>query len=234
MDVNADQKTDTQELKFGAGFMINSLLFAKDQDGNQLLSLEETGVSPGTISLLDTDADNQVSAGEMITTANRIIDGLVPILDMDGDGALSRAELGIFELLFSSGPAEVAQQDSSSLNVNEALDLNTIPDRMRQAGFQGSDNLLYYVLGSTYADWPWQPDPADPDAMRLSAQRGDIYEWFDKIVMNVADKMEANPEQTVTAIINDGPDRLGFRLGPAIMEKLTKFGDRAQIGTIYV
>lgn len=111
--------------------------------------------------------------------------------------------------------------------------MTTLPDRMREAGFQGTDNPLYYALASTYADWPWQPDPADPDFVRLSERRGEIYEWFDKIVMDVANTMESNPQQKVTAIINDGPDRLGFRLGPAIMEKLNKFGTRAQMGTLY-
>lgn len=233
LDVNADTKTDTQELKFGAGFMMNSLLYAKDQDGNLLLSAKEAGMAPGTIGLFDTDSDGQLSAGEMISETNKIIDGLVPLLDKDGDNALSRAELGIFELLFSSRPSAVENQESNYSSVEEALDMTTLPDRMREAGFQGTDNQLYYALASTYADWPWQPDPADPDFVRLSERRGEIYEWFDKIVMDVANKMESNPQQKVTAIINDGPDRLGFRLGPAIMEKLNKFGTRAQMGTLY-
>jgi hypothetical protein len=113
LDVNADEKIDTEELKFGAGFMINSLLLAQDRDGNLVLSAEEAGVQPGTIALLDTDSDQQISAGEMITAADKIIDGLVPLLDIDGDKALSREELAIFELLFSNSASAAAKPDSN-------------------------------------------------------------------------------------------------------------------------
>jgi len=101
LDTNADGKIDTNELKFGAGFMINNLINAQDQDGDHLLSAQELGVSPSIVSLLDTDGDQQLSAKEMITAADKLIDGLVPILDTNGDGALSRDELALFELLFA-------------------------------------------------------------------------------------------------------------------------------------
>jgi len=77
LDVNADEKIDTNELKFGAGFMINNLINAQDQNGDHLLSAEELGVSPSLISQLDTDSDGNLSAKEMITAADKIIDGLV-------------------------------------------------------------------------------------------------------------------------------------------------------------
>jgi hypothetical protein len=109
LDVNADEKIDPQELKFGAGFMINSLIQAKDQNGDLLLSAEEAGVSPNTVSQLDTNSDQQLSAGEMITAANKIIDGLMPVLDINGDGTLSREELAVFELLFAGNTHQTAK-----------------------------------------------------------------------------------------------------------------------------
>jgi hypothetical protein len=233
LDVNADDALDTNELKLGLEGFISNFIFERDLDENQALSAKEAGVSTGAISHLDTNSDQSVDGGEIISEAGRILDGLISILDTNSDKILSREELAIIELLFSSSPSKDANQESDSTSVEQALDMNTIPDRMRQAGFQGTDNQLYYVLASTYADWPWQPDPADPDSMKLSEQRGEIYRWFDKIVQDVSDKMDANPDLTVTAIINDGPDRCGARLGPAIMEKLKKMGDRIQIGTLY-
>jgi hypothetical protein len=233
LDVNGDDSLDTNELKVGLEGFISNFIFERDLDKDLALSAEEAGVSTGVISHLDTNSNHSVNGGEIISEAGRILDGLVSIFDTNGDKILSREELSILELLFSSSPSEVGNQGSNSASVEQELDMDTIPDRMRQAGFQGRDSLLYYVLASTYADWPWQPDPADPDAMKLSEQRGEIYEWYDKIVKDVAKKMDTDPTQTTTAIINDGPDRCGFRLGPAIIEKLKKYGDRVQLGEIY-
>jgi hypothetical protein len=120
LDTNADGKIDTDELKFGAGFMINTMIYAQDRDGNLLLNSEEAGVSPGTISLLDTDSDKQVSAGEMITAADKIIDGLVPALDTDGDGALSREELAVLELLFTGHSTQVYNREKDAEPTQEA------------------------------------------------------------------------------------------------------------------
>jgi len=117
LDVNADGKIDPEELKFGAGFMINNLINNLDQDGDQLLSAQEAGVSPGVISQLDTDSDQKVSAKEMITAADKIIDGLVNLLDTDGDKALSQDELGLFELLFN-GQTSANTGTGSNMNTN--------------------------------------------------------------------------------------------------------------------
>jgi hypothetical protein len=232
-DTNADGEIGADELKFGAGFMINSLLLTRDGNQDELLSAEEAGVPLAAVNYLDTDADQMLSTKEMITPADKIIDGLVSILDTDGDKALSKEELSIFDLLFNFIQTGDTEQASNSVDVKQAFDLNTIPDRMREAGFEGTDNQLYYVLASTYADWPWQPDPTDPVSMKLSDQREDIYKWFDQIVTDVSRQMKANPYLTANAILNDGPDRLGARLGPAIMKRLSSFGDRVQMGTVY-
>jgi hypothetical protein len=36
----------------------------------------------------------------------------------------------------------------------------------------------------------------------------------------------------LTAITNDARDRCGFRLGPAIVERLQEYGDRVQLGDV--
>jgi hypothetical protein len=233
LDTNADGQTGVDELKFGAGFMVNNLVFSRDLNQDWMLSAEEAGAPPALINYFDTDGDQMLSSKEIITPANTVIDGVFSVLDLNGDNSLSSEEAGIIDLisgLFSMG---AAGQASSPVDVEQALDLDTLPDRMRQAGFEGTDNQLYYALASTYADWPWQPDPNDPASIKLSDQREDIYKWFDNIVSGVGRQMKANPYLTASAVINDGPDRLGARLGPAIMKKLSNFGDRVQMGTLY-
>jgi hypothetical protein len=112
--------------------------------------------------------------------------------------------------------------------------MNTIPDRMRQAGFQGSDNALYYALAHVYNFGPERnmPDDGAGSLATLNTQREAIYNWFDGEVAKVKNILKTNPQATVTAITNDGWDRLGFRLGPAITERLKEYGDRVQMGTI--
>lgn len=108
LDTNADGQIDAQELKFGAGFMINSMLQAKDLNGDQLLSPEEAGISSGAATQLDSGSDGSLSAKELITAADKVIDGLVSVLDTNGDGALSPQELAIFEFLFSGNTSFLA------------------------------------------------------------------------------------------------------------------------------
>jgi hypothetical protein len=130
LDVNADKKIDSDELKFGAGFAINSMIQSKDTNFDQLLSPEEAGVSSDVVAQLDTDSDQMLGAKEMITSADKIIDGLVSFLDTDGDKALSPQELAIFELLFtgnsslgamnagkSEAPQEVSEETPASPEV---------------------------------------------------------------------------------------------------------------------
>ncbi len=240
LDVNADDSLDTNELNLGLEGFISNFIFQRDLDGNQAISAEEAGTSTDVISNLDTNSDQLVDGKEINTEAGRILDGLVSILDTNSDKALSRKELSIFELLFSSSPSTDADtntifdRSSSSAGENLELDMSTIPDRMRAAGFQGSDNALYYALAHVYNIGPGQEMP-DDDAGSLAVlntQRDAIYNWFDGEVAKVKNILKTNPQATLTAITNDGRDRCGFRLGPAIVDRLKEFGNRVQLGTI--
>jgi hypothetical protein len=244
LDVNADDSLDTNELKLGLEGFISNFILGRDLDRNQALNAQEAGVSPDVISNLDSNSDQLVDSGEIITEAGRILDGLVSILDTNNDKTLSRGELAIFELLFSSRPSETTNPESNTNTVFDRsrssagekleLDMNTIPDQMRKAGFQGSDNALYYALAHVYNIGPGQemPDDEAGSLATLNTQRDAIYNWFDGEVAKVKNILQENPRATVTAITNDGRDKCGFRLGPAIMAKLKGFGNRVQLGAI--
>ena len=237
LDANADEKIDTEELKFGAGFMINSLLYAQDRDGNLLLSPEEAGVSPGTISGIDTNSDQQLSAGEMITAADKIIDGLVPLLDTDGDSTLSREELAIFELLFSSSPSAVADPESVSGSVGQAFDMDKIPDRMRAQGWDGTDNELYFALFTVYSGREWFNPYATPVSTELYNNRDKIYKWYDDYVVSIGEKLKSNPQMKTTVVTNDANDRGGCFLAEPTRNRLIGLGvpeNQIQLGEIYL
>ncbi len=240
LDVSGDNSLDTNELKIGLEGFVSNFVLQRDLDGDQALNVAETGVSRDTISHLDTNSDQLVDGGEMISEAGRILDGLVSLLDTNNDTMLSRGELSIFELLFSSPPSTDTNTntifDRSRSSEGEKLELNmdTIPDRMRQAGFQGSDNALYYALAHVYNVGPGteMPDDEAGSLATLNTQRDAIYNWFDGEVAKVGNILKRNPQATVTAITNDGRDKCGFRLGPAIVERLKEFGNRVQLGRI--
>jgi hypothetical protein len=244
LDVNADNALDSGELKLGLEGFVSNFILQRDLDTDQALNAQEAGISTGAISHLDSNADQLVDGGEIISEAGRILDGLVSILDTNNDKMLSMEELSIFELLFSSAPSAVENPEldtntifdlsSSSSGENLELNLDTIPDRMRKAGFQGSDNALYYALAHVYNYGPGaeMPDDGAGSLAVLNTQRDAIYNWFDGEVAKVKEILKANPQATVTAITNDGKDRCGFRLGAAMMERLKEFGNRVQLGTV--
>jgi len=239
MDVNADDSLDANELRVGLENYISGLFLLRDLDGDQALNASEAGISKVAISELDANSDRFLDAGEITTEAGRILDGLVSILDTNNDKSLSVEELAIFELLFSSASPgldtnTIFERSLSSTGETLALNMDTIPDRMRQAGFQGSDNALYYALAHVYNVGPGKkmPDEGDESLANLNAQREEIYQWFDGEVAKVENILRKNPQVTLTAITNDGRDKCGFRLGPAILERLKEFGDRVQLGNV--
>ena len=118
------------------------------------------------------------------------------------------------------------------------LDMNTLPGNMRGAGFDGSDGVLYYVMATVYKNGPGVSLPNEVGEYYQRQDTKDrVYAWFDGEVMKVAAMMKANPALTFTAITNDGkgPDKLGFRLGPPMMERLMNAGidpSRVTLGNV--
>ena len=115
------------------------------------------------------------------------------------------------------------------------LDLDTLPRTMRSAGFNGRDNALYYAMSNIYRRGPGPElsvKEGDTELQNLSNQREAIYKWFDAEVMKVKSTMMTYPLTTLIAITNDGPDRLGCRLGPAIVDRLKEFGGRVTLGHV--
>jgi hypothetical protein len=133
-------------------------------------------------------------------------------------------------------PPPIASSVFSTSGNIITLDLNTLPGSMRQAGFNVSDNGLYYAMAFIYAYGPGHTMPDDDAGSLVPINtpeiRGKIFNWFDGEVLKVITLMKANPSLNLIAIANDGKDRCGFRLGPAILERLKEFSGRISLGQV--
>jgi hypothetical protein len=85
-----------------------------------------------------------------------------------------------------------------------------IPEKLRQADFQGSDNCLYFVLSRTIAGFDWAPSA---ESQRLYDQRPEMTKWWSDYINAVIGVMQKRPDLTVTLIANDGYDVCGRSLG---------------------
>jgi hypothetical protein len=105
---------------------------------------------------------------------------------------------------------------------------------MRGAGFQGSDNALFYAMAHVYAYGPGKHfvPHKELDPMNTESIRTAMFNWFDGEVLKVRSMMLADSKLTLVAISNDGKDKCGFRIGPAILERLKEFGGRISLGQI--
>jgi hypothetical protein len=130
-------------------------------------------------------------------------------------------------------PDPVPEPDPIPLTEIVVADLDIIPDRMRQASFEGSDGALWYALAYVAAFGPGQmPDDGAGSLIELSRRSPEIETWWNQEIEKVKDTLFRNPATTAIAIMNDGRDRCGFRLGPVIMERLSEFGGRVSLGTV--
>ena len=135
-------------------------------------------------------------------------------------------------------PTPVASTVFTQSGTVFTLDLNTIPGSMRAAGFNGSDNALFYVMAHIYAYGPGKDmvPHAELDPIDTPENRQAIFNWFDGETLKIIAMMKANPALTLVAISGDGKDRCGFRLGPAIMERVLNdkaiAAGRVQLGSV--
>lgn len=120
-----------------------------------------------------------------------------------------------------------------------SLDMDALPGHMGRAGFGiVSVNALWYAMAYVYAYGPGANMPDDEAGSLIPINnpemRQKIFNWFDAEVLKIRTMMLADPSLTLVAITNDGPDKCGFRLGPAILERLKEFGGRISLGEVYV
>ncbi|HEY7141958.1 MAG TPA: fibronectin type III domain-containing protein [Methylomirabilota bacterium] len=111
-------------------------------------------------------------------------------------------------------------------------DMRQVPGRMRQAGFRGRDNALYYTLSRSYAEWNWHGDPHDPDA-HLSDQRRELHDIWSNYIDVVVSVMSAAPQTTALILDNDGPDRCGKELGEYTQRQMSAVRNRVELGRFY-
>lgn len=108
-------------------------------------------------------------------------------------------------------------------------DLNLIPGQMSRAGFDGRWTSQLYALASTVAGMNWSP--VDRETQALSNARGRIDSWWSRYIQAVVQVMQKAPKTTALIIVNDGRDRLGFRLGPPTQQAMGSVNGRVQLGS---
>jgi hypothetical protein len=113
--------------------------------------------------------------------------------------------------------------------------MNTLPGSMRAAGFQGTDGGLFYALATLVA-WGDVSLPDVVDLKDIHGKKKEIIAWFDAEVQKVIEALKSNQTYTLVAISNDGrpPDKLGFRLGPPIVRRVSEAGlsSRVTLGEV--
>ena len=108
--------------------------------------------------------------------------------------------------------------------------MDLIPSHMDRAGFPAPENQQYYALASTYAGLNWSPGDATSQA--LWEAQDQMYAWWNRYIQKVVEIMQKTPQTTAIIIVNDGNDRLGARLGPAIYDHMGSVVNRVQMGGI--
>jgi len=112
------------------------------------------------------------------------------------------------------------------------LDLERVPEAMNRVGIPGDANELWYSLAHVYAYGPGREMVGELEEQNPYRQQ--IFDWFDAEVLKVIAMMKADKNLSLIAISNDGKDRCGFRLGPAIVERVLNdpaiSASRVQVG----
>lgn len=127
-------------------------------------------------------------------------------------------------------PSTVFTQSGNLITLN----MENVPASMNRIGIPGGANELWYSLAHVYAYGPGKDMVSELAAQNPYRQQ--IFDWFDGQVLTVIATMKAIPALNLIAITNDGKDRCGFRLGPAIMERVLNdkaiSASRVQLGNI--
>ena len=109
-------------------------------------------------------------------------------------------------------------------------DMNLVPNQMTRAGFVARWAAQCYALATTYAGYDWAPDARDPQSVALWNARPQMEAWWHRYVLAVIKIMQNAPQTTALIIINDAPDRLGYRLGVATYQTMEPVRGRVTIG----
>ena len=103
-------------------------------------------------------------------------------------------------------------------------DADKIPGMMRDQGWVGTDNQLFFALFSTYGSHNWGYVGEDPVAMNLHNAGDKIKAWFTAYVQGIGNQLKANPGMTATECQNDRNDAgCLFMYGP-IEDQLKQMG----------
>lgn len=110
------------------------------------------------------------------------------------------------------------------------LDLDKLPEMMRQNGVVGRDGIIYYGVAVAWAQRRGWSSLDNPEIQAIKDQSERIVNVMESLMLNIERRFRVNPGLRGKAIENDARDRLGCDFSPAIKERLREFGDRIDPG----
>ena len=110
-------------------------------------------------------------------------------------------------------------------------DMDAIPQRMRdEGGIVGRDGILWYGLACSCRGNRGWSGLDDPEIKAVYDQEENIWTWYDAWMKKIEYRFQTEPGLTGTILLNDGKDKVGCTLGPAIMDRLSKYANRLEMG----
>lgn len=93
------------------------------------------------------------------------------------------------------------------------------------------EGVYNYGLSCELCEIPWSL--MDEQIVAAYQQAHTIRAYGEEKVQEACEKLEDNPTLKMVAVVNDGLNRFGFRIGPEVIKRLVGYDNQVLLGNIY-